>query len=235
MGLVGESGSGKSTVGRCVARLIDPDHGEVRLGGVDLAPLGSSALKPWRGRVQMIFQDSRGALNPRMRVGDIVAEGLIAQGARRREAHGRARRLLEIVGLDPNSVDRHPHQFSGGQRQRIAIARALAVEPELLIADEPVSALDATVQAQILDLLDNLTQARALTMLFVTHDLRVAGRICDRIAVMKAGEIVEIGPTDQVLENPQHPYAQALIAAAPGRRRAPQSEPIPLEQLASII
>ena len=231
LGIVGESGSGKSTVGRCLARLIDPDGGAIRLGGVDIAPLGGRALKPWRGRVQMIFQDSRGALNPRMRVGDILAEGLVATGVRQREALDRARKLLEIVGLNPQSIDRHPHQFSGGQRQRIAIARALAVEPELLIADEPVSALDATVQAQILDLLDNLTQARALTMIFVTHDLRVAGRICDRIAVMKDGEIVEIGASEDVLNAPCHDYARALIAAAPGRRSDAPGRDAPADAL----
>jgi len=220
LGVVGESGSGKSTVARCVARLIDADRGAINLGGVDLSDVSGRALRPWRSRVQMVFQDARSALNPRMTVGAIIAEGLVAQGARRRDAVDRAQRLLEIVGLDPQCAQRHPHAFSGGQRQRIAIARALAVEPELLIADEPVSALDATVQEQILDLLDNLTQARALSMVFVTHDLRVAGRICDRIAVMRDGVVVEVSSARDMLERPQHPYAKALVAAAPGKRAA---------------
>jgi len=223
LGLVGESGSGKSTLARCVIRLIDPEAGEIRLDGTDLRPLGKSALHPVRKRVQMVFQDPFSSLDPRRKVGDIVAEGPRAHGTPKRAALERARELLRLVGLDPSAAARYPHEFSGGQRQRIGIARALALEPELLVADEPVSALDVSVQAQILDLLADLRARLGLTMLFITHDLRVAAQVCDRVAVMRHGAIVEQGPTGQVFGAPAHPYTRALLDAIPGRGGVPGS------------
>ncbi len=218
LGLVGESGSGKSTVGRCIVRLLDTDGGEIRFGEIDLAGLKGKALRPHRRHVQMIFQDPYASLNPRSKVGTIVAEGPIAHGTPRAEALARAHELLHLVGLDPSAAERFPHEFSGGQRQRIGIARALALEPELLVADEPVSALDVSVQAQVLDLLAEIKQRLHLAMLFITHDLRVAAQICDNIAVMKLGRIVEYGPTRRVFDDPQHAYTKALLAAVPGKR-----------------
>ena len=180
LGLVGESGSGKSTLARCVVRLVVPEQGAIRFGGTDLRPLSRRAWKPYRKRIQMVFQDPAASLNPRRRVGDIIAEGPVAHGTPRAAARAQARALLALVQLDPGAADRFPHEFSGGQRQRIGIARALAMEPELLIADEPVSALDVSVQAQVLALLADLRARLGLTMLFITHDLRVAAQICDQ-------------------------------------------------------
>ncbi|HZH26381.1 MAG TPA: ABC transporter ATP-binding protein [Azospirillaceae bacterium] len=217
LGLVGESGSGKSTLARCVVRLIDPEEGEIRFDGTDLRPLGKGGLKPFRRRIQMVFQDPFASLDPRMRVGDIIAEGPRTHGVRKSEALAKARDLLGLVGLDPSAADRYPHEFSGGQRQRIGIARALAMEPDLLVADEPVSALDVSVQAQILDLLAGIRQRLGLTMLFITHDLRVAAQVCDRVAVMRRGAIVEQGPTAEVFGAPKHPYTRELLDAIPGR------------------
>jgi len=217
LGLVGESGSGKSTVGRCIARLIEADGGRVLLGDVDLRTLSRRQLKPFRKRVQVVFQDPYGSLNPRWSVGKLIAEGPLVHGISEREALASARKLLELVGLDATAADRYPHQFSGGQRQRICIARALALEPEVLIADEAVSALDVSVQAQVLELLDTIRKRLNLTMLFITHDLRVAAQVCDTIAVMRAGSIVEYGTTADVFRNPQHPYTQELFAAVPGK------------------
>ncbi|MGM0559645.1 MAG: ABC transporter ATP-binding protein [Pseudomonadota bacterium] len=218
MGLVGESGSGKSTVGRCIVRLLESNGGEIRFRDeIDLASLKGRGLQPYRKHIQMIFQDPYASLNPRRKVGRIIAEGPMAHGTSQAEAHRRAEELLELVGLDSAVADRYPHEFSGGQRQRIGIARALALDPELLVADEPVSALDVSVQAQVLDLLDDIKQRLNISVLFITHDLRVAAQICERIAVMQLGEIVEYGDTREVFSNPQHPYTRELLAAVPGR------------------
>ncbi|MFU8865227.1 MAG: ABC transporter ATP-binding protein [Rhodobacterales bacterium] len=217
IGIVGESGSGKSTAGRCIIRLIDPDSGTVRLSDVELTKLGGQSLRMARSKAQMIFQDPFSSLNPRARIGRILTEGPIAHGVPRAQAMKRARELLSLVGLDPSAVDRFPHEFSGGQRQRIGIARALALDPDVIIADEAVSALDVSIQAQVLDLLADLKARLNLSMLFVTHDLRVAAQICDRIMVMRRGEVVEMGPTAQVLGQPEHEYTRSLLAAIPGR------------------
>jgi peptide/nickel transport system ATP-binding protein len=217
LGIVGESGSGKSTVARCVTRLLDPDAGEVRLDGIDIARLGRRALRPLRRRMQMVFQDPYGSLNPRRTVGQLIAEGPIVHGEPAASAYRRALELLELVGLDPKSAGRFPHEFSGGQRQRVGLARALALEPGILIADEPVSALDVSVQAQVLRLIADIRERLGLSVLFITHDLRVASQVCDAVAVMRNGVIVEIGPVREIYSNPQHPYTQELFAAVPGR------------------
>jgi peptide/nickel transport system ATP-binding protein len=221
LGLVGESGSGKSTLARCVVKLVEPEVGEIRFHGTDLRPLSRGQWKPYRKRIQMIFQDPFASLNPRRKVGDIIAEGPVTHGTPRDAALARARDLLRLVQLDPGAMERFPHEFSGGQRQRIGIARALAMEPELLIADEPVSALDVSVQAQVLALLAEIRARLGLTMLFITHDLRVAAQVCDRIAVMQRGAIVEQGPTAEVFSRPSHPYTQALLDSIPGRGWTP--------------
>jgi peptide/nickel transport system ATP-binding protein len=217
LGIVGESGSGKSTVARCIARLIDPTEGKVFLGTNEIATISTSKLRRHRKRVQIVFQDPYRSLNPRITVGDSVIEGPMNFGLSRSEAMARARKLMETVRLDPNALDRYPHQFSGGQRQRICIARALAMEPELLIADEAVSALDVSVQKQVLQLLDEIRQRLNLAVLFITHDLRVAAQICDYVAVMSQGRVVEYGAAEQVFGAPKHDYTKALFAAAPGR------------------
>ena len=225
LGIVGESGSGKSTVARCITRLIDADRGKIVLDDVDLQGLTRKALRPYRERIQMVFQDPYGSLDPRCTVGSLVSEGPIVHGLGRAEALARAHELLELVGLDRRVADRYPHEFSGGQRQRIGIARALALRPEVLVADEPVSALDVSVQAQVLQLLSSIRDRFNLAMLFITHDLRVAAQVCDRIAVMRLGEIVEHGSTASVFAAPRHPYTRELLSAVPGRsweaRRAP--------------
>ncbi|KMO33164.1 microcin ABC transporter ATP-binding protein [Methylobacterium variabile] len=221
LGIVGESGSGKSTLARCIVRLLDPDAGAIRLGETDLAALSRRAMRAQARRVQMVFQDPFASLNPRRRAGELVAQGPMLQGASRAEAMAKARELFGLVGLDPAAMDRFPHEFSGGQRQRIGLARALALEPEVLVADEPVSALDVSVQAQVLALLDQLRDRLGLSMLFITHDLRVAGQICDRIAVMKDGVVVEAGPTAAVFAAPQAAYTGALLEAVPGRSWIP--------------
>jgi peptide/nickel transport system ATP-binding protein len=217
LGIVGESGSGKSTVARCVARLIEPSRGRILIAGTDIAPLSNRKLRPYRRHVQIIFQDPYRSLNPRRTVGDSIIEGPMNFGQSRADALARARRLMELVRLDPESLDRYPHQFSGGQRQRIAIARALAMEPDLLIADEAVSALDVSVQAQVLRLLEDIRKQFDLAMLFITHDLRVAAQVCDDVAVMSRGRIVEYGSASDVFGNPRHEYTRALFDAAPGR------------------
>jgi peptide/nickel transport system ATP-binding protein len=217
LGIVGESGSGKSTVARCIVRLIEPSSGEIRLGGRDIARLRAAALRPLRSRIQIVFQDPYRSLNPRRSVGEAIIEGPLNYGVPRKAALERARRLLELVRMDPAVLDRYPHQFSGGQRQRICIARALALEPELLVADEAVSALDVSVQAQVLALLAEIRSRLDLAMLFITHDLRVAAQVCDRVAVMQEGRIVEYGPAREVFLSPRHEYTKALFAAAPGR------------------
>ena len=217
LGIVGESGSGKSTVARCVVRLIDPTSGEVLLSGEDIATLSPGQLRPLRRKVQIIFQDPYRSLNPRRKVGEAIIEGPLNYGTGRSEAIERARKLMDLVRMDPASLERYPHQFSGGQRQRICIARALAMEPELLIADEAVSALDVSVQAQVLALLEEIRGRLNLAMLFITHDLRVAAQICDHVAVMSQGRVVEYGAATEVFLRPQHEYTRALFAAAPGR------------------
>lgn len=217
LGIVGESGSGKSTVARCIVRLIDPTAGQVYLDDVEVARLPVSNLRPHRRRIQIVFQDPYRSLNPRLTVGASIVEGPMNFGVSKTDAWQRAQELMEVVGLDPNSVDRFPHQFSGGQRQRICIARALAMRPEVLIADEPVSALDVSVQAQVLELLDDVRQRFNLAMLFITHDLRVAAQICDQVAVMYNGEVVEYGAAGDIFNNPQQDYTKALFDAAPGR------------------
>ncbi len=216
LGIVGESGSGKTTVARCIARLVAPTAGAIRLGSVDIAGLPESRLRPHRRRVQIVFQDPYRSLNPRRTIGSSIIEGPVNFGLGRDEALARARSLTSLVGLSPEVLDRYPHQFSGGQRQRIAIARALAMEPEVLIADEAVSALDVSVQAQVLDLLDDIKRRFDLAMLFITHDLRVAAKICDRIMVMERGVVVEEGATAGVFAAPKHSYTRALLDAAPG-------------------
>ena len=220
LGIVGESGSGKSTVARCVVRLIDPTAGEIRLRGEDIASLSPSRLRPLRRKVQIVFQDPYRSLNPRRKVGDAIVEGPLNYGVSRKDAVERARKLMALVRMDPASLERYPHQFSGGQRQRICIARALAMEPELLIADEAVSALDVSVQAQVLGLLEEIRGRLNLAMLFITHDLRVAAQICDQVAVMSQGRVVEYGPAAGIFLRPQHEYTRALFAAAPGRNYA---------------
>ncbi|MBV8391605.1 MAG: ABC transporter ATP-binding protein, partial [Alphaproteobacteria bacterium] len=221
LGLVGESGSGKSTLARCIVNLVRPEEGAIRFHDTDLRRLMRRNWKPFRKRIQMVFQDPFASLNPRRRVGQIIAEGPIAHGTPRAAAERKARELLALVQLDPAAAGRFPHEFSGGQRQRIGIARALAMEPELLIADEPVSALDVSVQAQILTLLEDLRQRLGLTMLFITHDLRVAAQVCGRIAVMQRGVIVEQGRTAEVFAAPKHPYTRSLLDSIPGRHWLP--------------
>ena len=217
LGIVGESGSGKSTVARCIMRLIDPTSGSIMVGGKDIARLSQKELKPQRKNIQIVFQDPMRSLNPRIEVGQSIIEGPLNYGVPRADAIKRARELLELVGLPASAVDRFPHQFSGGQRQRIAIARALAMDPDVLVADEAVSALDVSVQAQVLDLLAELQERLGLGILFITHDLGVAAQICDEVMVMQHGRMVEYGPAAQVLGSPQQNYTKALITAAPGR------------------
>jgi peptide/nickel transport system ATP-binding protein len=219
LGIVGESGSGKSTLARCIARLIDPTAGEIRLDGEQIGHKTQRALRPFRRRVQIVFQDPYRSLNPRRTIQQSIIEGPRNYGTGRPQAVARARNLLDLVGIDMRSLDRYPHEFSGGQRQRIAIARALAMEPEVLIADEAVSALDVSVQAQVLDLMETLRAQFNLTILFITHDLRVAARLCDTMAVMLNGNVVEYGASQEVFLRPKHAYTQALLAAAPKMRR----------------
>ncbi|MGO4712545.1 ABC transporter ATP-binding protein [Bradyrhizobium sp. 2TAF24] len=217
LGIVGESGSGKSTLARCLMRLIDPDGGAIVLDGKDLAALDHGAMREETRNIQMVFQDPFASLNPRRTAGELVAQGPIVHGMPRGSALALARELFGLIGLDPAAVDRHPHEFSGGQRQRIGLARALALKPKVLVADEPVSALDVSVQAQVLTLLADLRARLDLSMVFITHDLRVAAQICDLVAVMKDGEVVESGPVARVFGHPQHPYTKALLASIPGR------------------
>jgi len=215
-GLVGESGSGKTTVARCIARLVTPTAGEVRFDGRDLLRLRGSALRTARRHLQLVFQDPGASLNPRMKVGRAVEEPLVIHGlGTGADRRARVADLFQLVGLDSSHVDRYPAEFSGGQRQRIALARALALNPSLVIADEPVSALDASIQAQVLDLFVDLRVRLNLTYLFIAHDLRVVRRLCSRVAVMHEGRIVEAGPTEEVLGAPGHPYTQALVASEP--------------------
>jgi peptide/nickel transport system ATP-binding protein len=221
LGVVGESGSGKTTVSRLVTRLLEADAGAVELDGKDLLACSRSELRAMRKHIQMVFQDPMASLNPRKRVVDLIAQGPIVHGEDPRTARRRARDLLELVELSPAAANRFPHEFSGGQRQRIGIARALAMEPRVIVADEPVSALDVSVQAQVLKLLADLRERMNLSLLFVTHDLRVAAQLCDAIIVMQKGEIVESGATAEVFADPRHPYTQTLLSSIPGRHWTP--------------
>jgi oligopeptide transport system ATP-binding protein len=215
-GLVGESGSGKTTTGRCILRLIEPTSGEVRFRGEDVLSFSRSRMRQARRDMQIVFQDPYSSLNPRMRVGAIVEEPLIIHRiGSKTERRTRVAELFDLVGLDPAQLTRYPHQFSGGQRQRIGLARALALNPSLIIADEPVSALDVSVQAQVINLLMDLQERLKLTYLFIAHDLRLVRHICSRVAVMYLGRIVEMGPTERLFEAPAHPYTRALLSAIP--------------------
>jgi oligopeptide transport system ATP-binding protein len=217
LGLVGESGCGKSTLGRTVLRLLHPTGGSILFDGKDIGQRTETELRPFRRRAQMIFQDPYASLNPRMTVGATIAEPIEIHKLVRnnREKTERVASLLEKVGLRPEAVSRYPHEFSGGQRQRIGIARALAVEPEFIVCDEPISALDVSIQAQIVNLLQDLQNADNLTYLFISHDLRVVQHICDRVAVMYLGRVVELGDAKTVYTQPRHPYTQALLSAVP--------------------
>lgn len=217
LGIVGESGSGKSTLARCIVRLLDSDSGHISIKGADLATLSRENSLKLKKQVQMVFQDPFASLNPRRRVGDIIAQGPITHGVSRKNARQRAHELLKVVGLDANAMDRFPNEFSGGERQRIGLARALAVEPEILVADEPLSGLDVSVQAQVLELLDELKLRFGLSMIFVTHDLRVAAQVSDVVAVMEAGKVVEVETATNLFLRPQAPYTQQLLSAIPGR------------------
>ena len=215
-GLVGESGSGKTTTGRCILRLIEPTAGEVRFRGENVLTYGAARLRKARREMQIVFQDPYSSLNPRMRVGSIVEEPLIIHRlGSKEERRARVKELFELVGLDPSTSDRHPHEFSGGQRQRIGIARALSLNPSFVIADEAVSALDVSVQAQVIALLMDLQKRLKLTYLFIAHDLRLVEDICQRTAVMYRGRIVEMGETASIFAAPAHPYTRALLSAIP--------------------
>jgi oligopeptide transport system ATP-binding protein len=216
LGLVGESGCGKSTLARTLLRLLEPTGGEITFDGVDMLAASAQSLKDMRRHMQIVFQDSVGSLDPRMSVGDLVAEGLVIHGVADRKGRRPAvREILARVGLPPEAADRYPHQFSGGQRQRIGLARALVLHPKLVVADEPVSALDVSIQAGVINLLEDLRDKLDLAYVFVAHDLSVVRHIADRVAVMYLGKIIEIGTRDEIYEKPSHPYTQALLSAVP--------------------
>jgi oligopeptide transport system ATP-binding protein len=217
LGLVGESGCGKTTTGRCILRLQRPTSGQIIYDGTDIARLERKQLAALRRRIQVIFQDPYSSLNPRMKVGDIIGEPIKVHGIEPNAAKrtGRVRDLLSVCGLDPRFADRYPHEMSGGQRQRVGIARALALNPEFIVCDEAVSALDVSIQAQVVNLLEDLRDEFGLTYLFIAHDLSVVRHLCQRVAVMYLGRIVELADSDGLFGNPQHPYTQALLAAVP--------------------
>ena len=216
LGLVGESGCGKSTVARMIMRLLNPDSGQILFRGQDIGGLTEKEMKPFRKQMQIVFQDPYGSLNPRMTVGQSIEEGLLITGIPRgRQRSDRLAALLEMVGMAPESNDRYPHEFSGGQRQRIGIARALSVNPALIICDEPISALDVSIQAQVINLLKDLQDRLGLSYLFISHDLNVVGYLCNQVAVMFQGTIVELAAAEELYANPSHPYTQTLLAAIP--------------------
>ncbi len=216
LGLVGESGCGKSTTGRVILRLYDPTRGSIRFEGAEIAGLKGGALRRMRPRMQMIFQDPQACLNPRMTIGSIIAEPIREHGLlSRAEREDRVQDLLDAVGLNPKFANRYPHEFSGGQRQRIGIARALALDPDFIVCDEPIAALDVSIQAQVVNLLEDLQEKLGLTYLFISHDLSMVRHIADRVAVMYLGRIVELADRDQLYGSPKHPYTQALLSAVP--------------------
>ena len=223
LGIVGESGCGKSTLGRIISRLDSPTSGEIIYKGNDIAKQSLAAMRPLRKEIQFIFQDPYASLNPRRQIGAIIEEPMRIHGVSKDERRARAHELLEKVGLDKNSYEKYPHEFSGGQRQRVVIARALTLKPELIIADEPVSALDVSIQAQVLNLFKELQDEMKLTYVFVAHDLGVVRHISDRIAVMYLGKIVELGSVEEIYNNPQHPYTKALLSANPRIDQSAQS------------
>jgi oligopeptide/dipeptide ABC transporter ATP-binding protein len=225
LGLVGESGCGKTTVARLILKLLEADGGKIIFAGQDITDLSEAEMKPLRKEIQIIFQDPYGSLNPRMTIGQAIAEGLKAAGIdNRSETQQRLEKLLKMVGMSPAGIDRFPHEFSGGQRQRIGIARALSVEPSLIICDEPVSALDVSIQAQIINLLKDLQEQLNLSYLFISHDLNVVGYLCDRVAVMYKGHIMEYSPADELFDNPVHPYTHLLLSAIPDSERSDISD-----------